>query len=141
MTPSKETIAAALRLADCCNKFNEGPHDGGEYKKALSAYRATLPKLRTRAEVDAEIATFIRVAHGAGYFTVISGAVNFSSQLEKLCDEPTRDDSGASETDKNGDQIPTQYQDCGKCRYPTAGKRCADEWCERHGCCGWKKKP
>jgi hypothetical protein len=33
------------------------------------------------------------MAHGAGHFSVTSGAVNFSSQLERLCSEPTADET------------------------------------------------
>lgn len=69
--------------------------------------------MRTRAEVDAEIATFIRVAYGAGYFSVISGAVNFSSQLERLCSEPIEDAPRLQRSEPGGYAEPTIKRDRG----------------------------
>ncbi|HEU4582484.1 MAG TPA: hypothetical protein VFS67_29705 [Polyangiaceae bacterium] len=66
--PSKERIAAALALAeaDCALATavdGEGrvpPELLQARQDAIRAYRATAPKLRTRAEVDAEIAKLTR---------------------------------------------------------------------------------
>lgn len=61
-----------------------------DYEEQLEAVRAeAAPPKRTRAEVDAEIATVVRMAFGAGSVQVRSGAVNMTSRLEELCDEPT----------------------------------------------------
>jgi hypothetical protein len=58
--------------------------------KAANEYqRETTPKLRTRAEVDAEIATICRVAYGAGCIAVASGGVSMTRRVEELCSEPT----------------------------------------------------
>ena len=71
MTPSQARIDAALRLAEAVDEYGKelrmfGPINVVEptnYTRlaaALSAYRATLPELRSRAEVDAEIAHEVR---------------------------------------------------------------------------------
>jgi hypothetical protein len=97
-TPTPERIAAALALAEASVKYlNQLRHptdesDFNPVESAIDAYRATAPKLRTRAEVDAEIATVMRVAFGAGSVQVRSGAVNMTSRLEELCDEPLAPD-------------------------------------------------
>ena len=56
--PSKERIAAALALAEALVEYDEKIRKFVDWDpmlaKALSAYRATLPRLRTSAEVDAE---------------------------------------------------------------------------------------
>jgi hypothetical protein len=108
--PSKERIAAALALAEADefhyrNKDNKFAHDA--HMAALEAYRATAPKpLRTRAEVDAEIATVMRVAFGAGSVQVRSGAVNMTSRLEELCDEPLAPDPTDSGSGRDDDAGP-----------------------------------
>lgn len=118
---------AVLDLAPCAL-----PAHLDQYVKA---YRAATAPLRTRASVDAEIGRIMRDAYSAG-----PGAVSFSAftslHLSRLCSEPTADEP---EKDEKGDPVPTLYTDCGKCRYPTAGKTCADEWCNRRGCCGHDK--
>ena len=70
MTPSQARIDAALRLADLDIKMADAvanPKDGrvshdliDERMAACRAYRAALPKLRSRSEVDAEIAHEVR---------------------------------------------------------------------------------
>ncbi len=64
--PSPEVVAAALALAKAADEYNRHPDaatDGGtgdRYNSALRAYRAAIaPKLRTRAERDAE---FVQLA-------------------------------------------------------------------------------
>lgn len=75
MAESQARIDAALRLAEsvdaaarACDALDGTPPDVFQRTfnarcQALEAYRATLPKLRTRAEVDAEIATLVRDYH------------------------------------------------------------------------------
>lgn len=58
--------------------------------EALAAYRAAIaPKLRTRAEVDAEIATIVRTAYGSGTFHIRCGCAEVSPRVEELCREQT----------------------------------------------------
>lgn len=142
-------IEALERLAEAVDAYaNQNHMFGSEHvtpvRETLAAYRAAVAPLRTRAEVDAEIGRIMRDAYSAG-----PGAVSFSAftslHLSRLCSEPTAPDSGPSSADteenldENGDPIPTLYTDCGKCRYPTSGKACDDEWCNRRGCCGHDK--
>lgn len=58
---------------------------------AIKAYRAATAPLRTRAEVDAEIATIVRHAHGSGVVHVHTSNVDVTARVEQLCDEPTAD--------------------------------------------------
>src|SRR4029078_8073659 len=77
----------------------EAPYASGEMYRAHQQLRSEcLIPLRARAEVDAEIATIVRVAFGAGSVQVRSGAVNMTARIEALCDEPTSD-SGPSSVD------------------------------------------
>lgn len=46
---------------------------------------------RSRADIDTEIATIVRVAFGAGDVTVRSGGVNMTARVEDLCREPSED--------------------------------------------------
>jgi len=87
--PSLATLKA---LADAADKYHRhaGSNEAEWFTEAIEAYRAEIaPLLRTRAEVDAEIATICRVAYGAGSIAVVSGAVNMSNRIEQLCAEPT----------------------------------------------------
>jgi Mg-chelatase subunit ChlI len=59
------------------------------YEEAGRAYRAAIAPKRTRAEVDAEIVTVVRMAFGAGSVEVRSGAVNMTGRMEDLCREVT----------------------------------------------------
>jgi hypothetical protein len=100
--PSKERIAAALALAeavDAAARACDAPEGTPSEVftrvwfarcEALAAYRATAPKpLRTRAEVDADIAARTRelVRIGRGDFTSVWA----------LCDEPTAESGCKSE--------------------------------------------
>lgn len=49
---------------------------------------------RSRADIDTEIATIVRVAFGAGDVTVRSGGVNMTARVEDLCREPSEDGPG-----------------------------------------------
>ncbi len=90
--PTPERIAAALALADADefhyrNKDKKFAHDA--HMAALESYRATLPKLRTSAERDAELSAIMRMAYGAGHIHVISGSFNLTARIEQLCAEAT----------------------------------------------------
>jgi hypothetical protein len=60
--PTPERIAAALALAEAVDAYYTKATDerAKAHQTALAAYRATAPKLRTRAEVDAEIVAKVR---------------------------------------------------------------------------------
>jgi hypothetical protein len=90
------TLATLKALAEAAVRYvgpngeRMGSNDGAELAAYVSAYRSEItPRLRTRAEVDAEIATIVRVAYGAGHIAVTSGAVSMTRRVEELCAEPT----------------------------------------------------
>lgn len=91
----RAVVAAALALAEASVRYLEqlqhptDESDFGPVESAINAYRAAIAPKRTRAEVDAEIATVVRVAFGAGSFEVRSGAVNMTGRVEDLCREET----------------------------------------------------
>ena len=97
MTPNQARIEAALRLADAVTTAqNRGWTLPDCVEGQWHAYRATLPKLRTRAEVDAEIATVIRDYHRhitrPGWKEQPdwdSFSVGQKNELNQLCAEPT----------------------------------------------------
>ncbi len=90
---SRETLE---RLAEAAVAYHDRDERWDELKAAMQAYRAeTTPPLRTRAEVDAEIADAVRhngplphTQHGAVW--EIRGA--FPERLMALCAEPTAPD-------------------------------------------------
>lgn len=87
--PTPERIAAALALAEACDDYFSGDAMvSGIVFGALQAYRATAPRLRTRAEVDAEIAGIMRDVYRAGLGSVFY-SVDESLRLSRLCAEPT----------------------------------------------------
>ena len=140
MTPSQARIDAALRLADAVDAYEEaGPESWKEYVvEPLKVYRATLPKLRTRAEVDAEIAETCRSYYRADPPGIRDTANGLLRVLDRLCAEATAPEPALHD---NGDPIPTMYKDCGKCRYPSAAVCCGDEWCIWQRCCGHEAEP
>lgn len=96
--PSKERIAAALALAEAVDRWSakmgtftgsvEGrvTDDSEEWSatcETLTAFRATAPKLRTRAEVDAEIVSRFRSAYASG--SLVGSLV----EIGELCREET----------------------------------------------------
>ncbi len=83
-----ERIAAALALADICDQLEGSTalKDRKEYEARLQAYRAAAPKLRTRAEVDAELAMLVRVYAGIRYDD--RSQMHWDA-IERLCSEPT----------------------------------------------------
>lgn len=140
--PSPETVAAALKLAEAVSEHDRetscyeyhcaGAEPYNAVVATLRAYRASLPKLRTRAEQDQALVRMVRSAPPEKYDE--TGWCGIAQMLREPTAEPEA-------TDENGDPIPMLYKDCGKCRYPTAGKHCDDEWCQRRGCCGNKGRP
>ena len=93
MTPSQARIDAALRLADADCALATAV-DGGdsvppallqERLAAIAAYRAALPKPRTEAEVDADLARACRAAVESNQ---MCGAL-FIQYVRQLCSEPT----------------------------------------------------
>lgn len=98
--PSKERIAAALALAEAVDAAARACDLDGTPPElfqrtflarceALAAYRATAPRLRTRAEVDAEMVSLMRDRCGRG------GTLDEDQQLwirfNELAREPTAD--------------------------------------------------
>jgi hypothetical protein len=93
--PSKERIAAALALAEAVDttaRIHTIQSVGPEIAEALNAYRATLPKLRSRSEVDRDIVYAARLAVGA---IPGSGTLRDWHRLQRLCREPTSDSSAS----------------------------------------------
>jgi hypothetical protein len=102
--PTPERIAAALALADSTSSLALASDDPSGSKVTLEmlhahqakirAYRATAPKLRTRAEVDAQIAAEIRASVALGsQCDCLTGPAQSdglrSSRIRVLCCEPT----------------------------------------------------
>ena len=85
---SRETLERLARALD--THHLDAPVSGDRMlMDALAAWRAEItPPLRTRAEVDAEIANLMRGVYRAGV-----GAVSYSAdeslRLSRLCTEPT----------------------------------------------------
>ncbi len=137
-TPTPERIAAALALAEADDFHERHPSLDAAYKAhdaALKAYRATAPKLRTRAEVDAEIATVVRMAYGAGSVQVRSGAVNMTGRIEALCAERTMADAIRERIRDTQDSGPSSEIDSsprvaatGAAISPEPSRECA--WCQ-----------
>jgi hypothetical protein len=119
---SRETLERLARALD--THHLDAPVSGDRMlMDALTAWRAEIaPRLRTRADVDAEIATICRVAYGAGNIAVVSGAVNMSNRIEKLCAEPTAPEAetlvDCDVCDGKG-----ETHDC-SCAYPHRCYRC-----------------
>jgi hypothetical protein len=112
--PTPERIAAALVLADSVDRlWRESPElpISGTAMDALAAYRATAPKLRTRAEVlDAVRAEvehaemrFARRDHGG----IIHG--HFYDAVKALCAETAAD----GDQQLNAVRPPTGCRSCG----------------------------
>lgn len=91
--PTPDRIDAALALAEAYNDWNMGKDlTSDRLVLAWKAYRATAPKpLRTRAEVDAEIATIVRMGFDSGSVHVSNPGGTMDEYLLALCAEPTAD--------------------------------------------------
>ncbi len=98
-TPTPERIAAALALAEAADVWLSSLKFAADavapnVLDRHRAYRATAPKpLRTRAEVDAEIAAVVRaeVARGPGSDFLLTNHRGQSAVVRALCAEPTAD--------------------------------------------------
>jgi hypothetical protein len=103
--PSKERIAAALVLAEAVCALATAVDGEGAVppallqarQDALRAYRATAPKLRTRAEVDAEIVSRFRSAYASG--SLVGSLV----EIGELCREETAPEEPNRVTDHDAD--------------------------------------
>ncbi len=104
MTPSQARIDAALRLARAVDIMDrEYPGESTpRVSEALSAYRATLPRLRTRAEVDADLVHQLR--RYAKLTIEHRDRSNLWPDIERLCAEPTAPEG--PEVEANGDPDP-----------------------------------
>ena len=158
-TPSQARIDAALRLAEADefhyrNKDNKFAYDA--HMAALEAYRATLPKLRSRAEKAEQLLQWAEELRECNRGELCGILPEEARRLwDELLAKPTAPESAPvlcerkdctifgphTHLDINGDPVPTQYVDCGKCRYPTSGTHCEDEWCSNRGCCGHEPTP
>jgi hypothetical protein len=113
------SVATLRRLAEAVERWHGSHVEGRGYAiafaeealPALAAYRSEIAPLRTRAEVDAEIATLIRDYHRhitrPGWKERCdwdSFSVGQKNDLERLCREPTRD-SGPSSAD--AEEVPS----------------------------------
>jgi hypothetical protein len=95
--PTPERIAAALALAEACearakalNYIERGTAEHHIWNVAFPAYRATAPKpLRTRAEVDADLAACARL-----WVSEKNVEVNVQNwrRMQALCSEPLAPD-------------------------------------------------
>lgn len=97
--PSKERIAAALALAEAAERYWPDPKGSeGPLAAAIVAYQRTTAELRTRAEVDADIARRCRqrARELEGMFHVVQGST-CSRDIHALCDEPTAPDAGPAQ--------------------------------------------
>lgn len=103
--PKPETVAAALSLAEHSDMISEfflremRAKGMGAVVDAVHAYRATLPKLRTRAEVDRDIVIACRAAVESGQL----GNAFFNDYVGKLCREPTSGPGPSSVDAADGD--------------------------------------
>lgn len=116
--PSKERIAAALALAEAAESNGTLSE---QFMAALQAYRATLPKLRTRAEVDAEIAALIRGVMSTDHKALFQ---SHYGRLEALCAEPIAEPCPADCPDcayAAGDEGAPDHTDSGSGRDDDAG--------------------
>lgn len=107
--PSKERIAAALALAEASLEAELRPTSASYRARAdaLSSYRATAPRLRTRAEVDRDIALRCRsrAAGSEGMFHVIQGSA-CSRDIDALIREPLPPDPTDSGSGRDDDAGP-----------------------------------
>jgi len=150
MPESKERIAAALRLAEADSAWygsTDGEPEPGwvvESKAhflALKAYRATLHRIRSRAEVDGEIAHEIRCwrSNTRGMANRPGFTASTWEKLVALSDEPI--DSGPSSVD-TPDPPPVPVSPAGaayskyaeQCSYHGCGKRGPFGTCSVRGC-------
>ena len=92
--PSKERIAAALALAEVLVEYDEKIRKFVDWDpmlaKVLEAYRATLPRIRARAEVDA-----LKLELAGRFYRKECDHVWFRQEYAALCAEPTAEDSGS----------------------------------------------
>ena len=104
--PTPERIAAALALAEAVDEWvrsHHGAYISGSTMDRLVAYRATAPKLRTRADVDAEIVALLRHEDREPRARDVPIADVTRAILTRLLREPTTPtDSGpSSESDRS----------------------------------------
>lgn len=102
MTARRAPIEVLERMAEIAAETWEGVADEqlpSVVRATVSAYRAATTPLRTRAEVDAEIATLVRDYHRhitrPGWKKLPdwdSFSTEQTNDLNRLCSEPTRDE-------------------------------------------------
>lgn len=128
--PSEARIAAALALAEADDAWfgeTDGPPDSGwdreskDHYLRLQSYRATAPKLRTRAEVDAEIAKVSREFWSNPHLDL-----DRRERLENLCAEPTAEAEPNRVTDHDADQRPEDPNHTGVIQPPAYGPSSVD---------------